>query len=160
MMRAWRIVKAKHALNAFDGEGARLFGSRWSSPGVRVVFTSETLSLATLEILIHLQSSSILKSYVTFSVEFSEEAVQDVDHTLLPKDWRNSPPQLKTQIIGDNWVRSASSAILRVPSAVIVHEHNFLMNPLHPEFAKLAISVPRPLVIDPRLDRVEISPRK
>jgi len=151
MLKAWRIVKAKHASSAFDGEGARLFGSRWSLPGVRVVFTSETLSLATLEIMVHLQSSSILKSYVTFSVEFPEESVQDLDPALLPKDWRNAPPPLLTQIIGDDWVRSASSAILKVPSAIIVHEHNFLLNPLHPDFSKLVISVPRPLDIDPRL---------
>jgi RES domain-containing protein len=150
-LRAWRIVKAKHALSAFDGEGARRFGSRWTSAGVRVVFTSETLSLATLEILVHLQSSSILTSYVTFSVEFPEEVVQDLDHTRLPKDWRSSPPSLPTQMIGEEWVKTASSAILKVPSAVIVHEHNYLMNPLHPDFSKLLISPPRPLDIDPRL---------
>jgi len=93
-------------------------------------------------------------------VEFPEEAVQDLDPTLLPKDWRNSPPPLQTQIIGDDWVRSASSAILKVPSALFVHEHNFLMNPLHPDFSKLVIGVPRPLDIDPRPARVKVSPRK
>jgi RES domain-containing protein len=155
MFKAWRIVKAKHASSAFDGEGARLFGSRWSSPGVCVVFTSETLSLATLEILVHLQSSSILRSYVTLSVEFPEEAVKDLGPILLPQDWRSSPPSLQTQIIGDDWVRSASSAILKVPSSIVIQEHNFLVNPLHPDFFKLVIGVPRPLDIDPRLAYVK-----
>lgn len=53
-MRAWRIVRWKHASSAFDGEGARLFGSRWTSPGVRVVFAAESRALAMLEMLAHL----------------------------------------------------------------------------------------------------------
>jgi RES domain-containing protein len=160
MGMTWRIVKAKHATSALDGEGARLFGSRWSSPGVRVAFTSETLSLATLEILVHFQSSSTLASYITFPVEFPDAVVQDFDHTLLPRDWRSYPPPMQTRNIGDGWVRSASSVVLKVPSAVIVHEHNFLINPSHPDFSKMVIGVPRPLDIDPRLARVKVSPHK
>lgn len=52
--RAWRLVKQKHAATAFDGDGARLFGGRWNAPGSRVIYTSTTLSLAALEILVHL----------------------------------------------------------------------------------------------------------
>lgn len=151
MLKAWRIVKAKHAGNAFDGEGARLFGSRWTSPGVRVVFASESLSLATLEILVHLQSSSVLASYVTFTVEFPEDLVQNLDRSLIPKSWRNSPPSPQTQRVGDDWVRSALSAVLRVPSAIVVHEHNYLLNPLHGDFSKLVIHGPTPLDVDPRV---------
>jgi RES domain-containing protein len=151
MLKAWRIVKAKHAGNAFDGEGTRLFGSRWSSPGVRVVFASESLSLATLEILVHIQSSSILVSYVTFTVEIPENFVQDLDRSLIPKGWRNYPPSFQTQTIGDNWAASASSVILRVPSAIVIHEHNFLLNPLHDDFSKLAIAGPKQLDVDPRV---------
>lgn len=151
MLKAWRIVKAKHAGSAFDGEGARLYGSRWTSPGVRVVFASESLSLATLEILVHLQSSSVLAGYVMFTVEFPEDFVQELDPSLIPKGWRNYPPSPLTQKIGDEWVASASSAIFRVPSAIIVHEHNYLLNPLHGDFSKLVIDGPATLDIDERV---------
>jgi RES domain-containing protein len=151
MPAAWRITKAKHASNAFDGEGARLYGSRWSTPGTRIAFASESLSLAMLEVLVHLQQSSPLTSYVEFTVEFSEELVQDLDLDLLPKNWRNFPAPPQTQEIGDGWIKSASSVLLRVPSVIVVHEHNFLINPMHPGFPKLTIDGPMPLDIDPRI---------
>jgi len=151
MPAAWRITKAKHALNPFDGEGARLYGSRWSSPGTRIAFASETLSLATLEVVVHLQRSSPLASYVVFTVEFSEVLVQDVDPGLLPGSWRNFPAPPKTREIGDGWIKSASSVLLRVPSVIVVHEHNFLINPVHPDFPKLTIGGPMPFDIDSRI---------
>jgi len=69
-MVGWRLVKAGLSARAFSGEGARLHGGRWSSPGTSVVYISETLSLAALYVLVHVQSSGLLTSYVTFRVEF------------------------------------------------------------------------------------------
>lgn len=151
MLRAWRITKAKHAGEAFSGEGAWLFGSRWSSPGRRVAFASETLSLATLEVLVHLQKSSVLADYVLFTVDFPKECAQDLDRSLLPRSWRHFPAPPQLHALGEAWLRSASSALLRVPSAIIVHEHNFLINPGHSDFLRLEINGPRPLDIDPRV---------
>jgi RES domain-containing protein len=150
MPTAWRITKAKHASNPFDGEGARQYGSRWSNPGTRMAFASESLSLATLEVVVHLQHSPLLASYVLFTVEFSEDLVQDLDPSLLPKNWRIFPAPPQTREIGDGWIRSASRLLLRVPSAIVVHEHNFLINPVHPDFQKLVISGPLPLDVDSR----------
>ncbi len=143
---AWRITREKHAANPFDGEGARLYGSRWSTPGTRVAFVSGSLSLATLEVLVHLQDSSPLASYVVFTVEFSEELVQD--HGPLPKNWRSFPAPPETREMGDVWINSNSSVLLRVPSVIIVHEYNFLINPVHHDFPKLIIRGPMPLDVD------------
>ena len=148
---AWRITKAKHAQSAFDGEGCRRFGSRWSNPGTRVAFASQSLSLAVLEILVHLQASAPLAGYVVFTVEFSEDLVLDLDHTLLPENWRDFPSPPKLQEIGDAWVRNSPSALFRVPSAVIEHEYNYLINPLHGNFADLVICGPAPLDVDSRV---------
>ena len=150
---AWRITKIKHAANAFDGEGARLTGSRWSTPGTRIAFASESLSLATLEILVHLQNSSPLATYVVFTVEFPEDLVQDLDLALLPENWRSFPAPPQTQEVGDNWVKSNSGVLLRVPSVIVVHEHNFMINPMHHDFPKLIISGPLPLDVDARVFR-------
>jgi RES domain-containing protein len=113
-----------------------------------MAFASEYLSLATLEIVVHLQNSFPLANYAVFSVEFLEDLVQDLDLALLPKNWRSFPAPPRTQEIGDVWVKSNSSALLRVPGVIVVHEQNFLINPMHHDLAKLIISGPLPLDVD------------
>jgi RES domain-containing protein len=114
-----------------------------------MAFVSESLSLATLEVLVHLQNSSPLASYVVFTVEFSEDLVQD--HGQLPKNWRSFPAPPETQKMGDVWINSNSSVLLRVPSVIVVHEYNFLINPMHHDFPKLIIRGPMPLDVDARV---------
>jgi RES domain-containing protein len=151
MPPAWRIIREKHAANAFDGEGARLYGSRWSSPGTPIAFASQSLSLAVLEVLVHLNRSSPLANYVVFTVEFSDELVQDLDVAVLPKNWRSFPAPGETRQIGDNWITGNSGVLLRVPSVIVPNECNFLINPVHHEFSKLIISGPEPLDVDKRV---------
>jgi RES domain-containing protein len=153
MPRAWKIIKRKYADHAFDGEGSRLYGSRWTSPGHPVAFAAETLSLAVLEVLVHLQSSALLEDYVTFPVVFSERLVEGLDPVILPANWRDYPASPALQTLGDAWVHQATACLLRVPSAVIPHEHNFLINPVHNHFAQLLITGPTPLDVDPRVLR-------
>jgi RES domain-containing protein len=153
MPRAWRIIKRKYADHAFDGEGSRLYGSRWTSPGHPVAFAAETLSLAVLEVVVHLQSAAPLTDYVTFTVDFPDRLVEDVDPALLPINWRDYPAPPAVWTLGDAWVRRASSVLLRVPSAIITHEHNFVINPTHRHFAQLLIQGPIPLDVDPRVFR-------
>ena len=153
MIRAWRVVKSKHASHAFDGEGSRLYGSRWNSPGVKIVHVSETLSLAILEIIAHLQNSAPLPQYVVFSVDFDTSLVARVEMSELSPDWRASPSPSAAQQIGDLWVRRASSAVLEVPSALIPHERNYLLNPSHPAFTRVVISAQMPFDVDSRVFR-------
>jgi len=151
MPAAWRIIKEKLAANAFDGEGPRLYGSRWSSPGTPIAFASESLSLAILEVLVHLDKSAPLVNYVVFTVNFSDALVQDLDVAVLPKYWRSFPVPSETQQIGDSWTTSNSNVLLRVPSVIVPKEYNFLINPMHHEFSKLIISGPEPLDVDKRV---------
>jgi RES domain-containing protein len=129
MPRAWRITKARHAGNAFDGEGARLQGGRWSSIGTRIVYTAGSESLAILEILVHLQETAFLSSYVIFQLDFSDTLVQELDPASLSSNWRVSPAPPATLAIGDDWIRNSSPAVLRVPSVIVPSEYNFLINP-------------------------------
>ena len=85
IVTAWRITKRKHARNAFSGEGAREFGGRWNNPGTAVVYTAQHQSLAALEMLVHLDSSELLQSYVLIGVEFDESLVERVGASELPK---------------------------------------------------------------------------
>jgi len=151
MVSAWRITKRKHARSAFSGEGARLYGGRWNSPGTAIIYTAESQSLAVLEILVHLDSPELLKKYALFRVGIDESYIIDIDAAILPRNWRTEPVPGKVQKIGDQWVTNATSAVLRVPSTLVPGEFNFLLNPRHADFPKLQFSGPIPFHLDPRL---------
>lgn len=150
ILTAWRIYKPKHAATAFTGEGARLFGGRLNSKGVAVVYTSGTLSLAALEMLVHLQSAEILDAYVTRSVSFDTALVKRIDAGALPANWNANPPPPAMRKIGDDWIAKRESAVLQVPSAVVEKESNFLLNPAHPDFRKIVIGKEEPFNFDAR----------
>ena len=153
MITAWRLVKPRHAAAAFDGEGARLHGGRWNSPGTRVAYASDSIALAALEVLAHLQSTVVLQGYSLASLRFPEESVEVLETAALPARWRRFPSPPENQAIGDRWVIERRSLILRVPSAIIPAAANFLINPSHPEFARIVIGRPERFAFDPRLLR-------
>jgi RES domain-containing protein len=148
---AWRIVQERHSARAFTGEGARIYGGRWNSPGVAVVYTAQSRALAALEMLVHLDSPGLLSSYLLYQVDFEEAWVTKLDAGSLPSDWRDDPPPASTQAIGDQWIRSNESPVLRVPSVLISEEVNFLLNPRHRQFERLRIGRPEAFAFDPRL---------
>lgn len=149
-MLAWRIVKEKHAADAFSGRGAADFGGRWNSRGVAVVYTSGTQSLAALEILVHLTGQRTAK-YMAISIEFDPALVEEFPINRPPGDWRQEPPPLAAQQIGDHWVEQNRSPILKLPSVIIPGEPNYVLNPAHPDFSKIVIGNPGPFTLDPRL---------
>ena len=150
---AWRIFKKKYQGSAFSGEGARRFGGRWNSKGVAVIYTSETVSLAVLEILVHLETTRLLDAYLLSSVTFDGSLVKAVPVAKLPGNWRKEPAPITLQAIGDNWVANATSAILRVPSVIVPTESNYLLNPTHANFRSCVWRKPQPFKLDPRLVR-------
>ena len=151
MATGWRIVKSRHASTAFDGEGARLYVGRWNSPGTRMVYTSSTISLAVLEVLVHLQEASLLSSYSLISADFDDTFVERLDHSMVPDGWRTYPAPSELQRIGDEWVRSQRHAVLEVPSVIVERESNYLLNPAHPDFSSVVIGEPEPFTFDERL---------
>ncbi len=150
-LEAWRIIKARHAAEAFSGEGPRRYGGRWTSPGVAVVYAAEHASLAVLEVLVHLGSSGQLPSYVIARCEFDPKLSERISAEDLPRDWRVSPPLQSLRAIGDRWAAEGRSAVLDVPSAVLPIERNYLLNPGHPDFKKVVTGEPRAFAFDPRL---------
>jgi RES domain-containing protein len=150
--RAWRVVKSARSADAFDGEGARLHGGRWNSPGISLVYTAQSESLAALELLVHLQNSRVLQqSYCTIPVEFEDAHVELLDPKTLPGDWRKHPAPNTLQALGDRWAKEQRTAVLQVPNAVIPRESNYLLNPHHPDFASIRISPPESFEFDARL---------
>jgi RES domain-containing protein len=151
-IRVWRICNAKWAETAFDGQGAKIYGGRWNPIGTAVVYTSSSLALATLELLVHLGVKASPKAHVAIAADIPEIiAIEQVDKSDLPSDWRKDPPPSTLANIGQEWVSKSKSAVLQIPSAVIDEEWNYLLNPQHPDFAQIIIGTVKDFQFDSRL---------
>lgn len=149
-LTAWRLVKSRYTATAFTGKGAADYGGRWNSKGMPVVYCSSSLALATLEILVHLQTTERI-NYAFFKLTFDEKLVYHLPQKDLPSDWRLQPSTGTTQHFGDTWLREAKTPIMAVPSVVVPTEINYLLNPWHPDFRKITISKPDAYTLDSRL---------
>lgn len=130
-----------------------MYGGRWNSVGTRMVYTASSIALATLELLVNLESEALLDKYYLNSVELDEQLIIGLDAAQLPDDWRAEPPSIRTKEIGDRWVADGASVALAVPSAVIPDEDNILLNPDHPDFAKVAVGPPSDYFFDRRIGK-------
>lgn len=152
MIFGYRIVKTKWAEQVFDGEGARLYGGRWNSRGQRCVYLASSESLAMLEVLVHLQHSATLEHYSLFRLAIPESSILLLELEDWPSDWQSQPAPVSTAEIGDQWLRSAASAALAVPSTIVPREHNYLLNLHHADCrAILASAEPLAFAFDLRL---------
>lgn len=142
---------ARSPAQMLSGEGALLHGGRWNSPGTRVVYLAQSLSLAAFELLVHLQRSQALRHFRVLRVELPEDGVFDVDPTELPADWNAVTGSAGTRELGDAWVASLASVALRVPSIVIPGEYNYLLNPAHEDFAQVVYGEIQGFMYDPRI---------
>ena len=150
MQVAYRIVKARHARTAFSGEGARIAGGRWNLPGDAVVYASASLALAAIETFVHLGEDAVHLRFVSFRIDIPDD-VPVARCRRPPQRWRAEPPEEPSMRYGSNWVRRGRTAVLEVPSVFVPSERNFLLNPAHPDFARLRMSRPTAFVFDPRM---------
>ena len=152
MSRVYRVLRKKYAHSPFDGEGAYRYGGRWSSPGVRLSYTSEYQSLALLEYFVHLDKDDPPSDLVLATADVPDDLSREgVEVTNLPTNWRAhaAPPELAE--MGDEFVRKGENCLLLVPSVFAPNEHNWLINPAHREFRRIVIQEPEPLAFDPRM---------
>ena len=152
-MRLWRITQAQFANSALSGDGSFAFPGRWHRRGSRVVYTADSLALAALEQLVHLRDNLEAVSYFAFRIEVPDDVrFAEVLAASLPDAWDHpAAPHEQLRDQGQAWLREGETVALLVPSAVIPDERNVLLNPAHPDFGRLVISVPRPFRFDPRL---------
>lgn len=152
MATVFRICKTKYAVTAFDGEGAFRFGGRWNSRGTRIIYTAESLALATVEMLAHLEDDQLLLEYSFVPAEIDAALVMPLNaFRPLPANWNDSPAPIEVQQIGDDWARQLPSAVLEVPTSVIPLGNNYLLNPNHPDFKKIVVGKPEKFSFDERL---------
>jgi RES domain-containing protein len=146
-VKLWRLCKAEF-FPGLDGEGARLAGGTWNSPGQPVVYLSSSLALAALEVLVNLppnqRQPGQLPRMVAVALDLAPDLVSDPGFPARQETAR-------TRAIGDAWLNSLSSLGLSVPSRVIALERNILLNPRHPAMAKVTVALSEPFVFDDRL---------
>jgi len=159
-VRVWRIAAAGHDL--FDGEGTRRFGSRFVPIGMRAVYTSATLSLAALELFVHIDPDLEPSELVSVSADIPDTiTIETVKAGDLAAHWRRYPAPEALQSIGRDWIQRGQSAVLRVPSAIIPIEQNYVLNPDHEDFARIAHGAAEAFSFDPRVwSRTRKTPRK
>jgi RES domain-containing protein len=140
-MLAWRL--ARESLAQLDGEGARLYGGRWNSPGRAMVYMADSASLAVLEVWVHLDLPFDLlpADYSLMAFELTNTRIEEAPQQAL----------VDPRKFGDAWLATARSPILRVPSFIVPEETNLLINPLHPISARITLLSKRPFSFDQRL---------
>lgn len=152
MITTFRLVKKKQASDGFSGEGSKRFGGRWNHKGRAVVYLSDTLSLAALELFIHLGREGLHIPFQYFKVEIPDHvSVSFVEAEALPDRWREEPLANSTKDLGTQWVDAENSPLLRVPSAVVPIENNYLLNIQRPQAKDITIHNPKPFAYDPRM---------
>jgi RES domain-containing protein len=152
-MLVYRIARSNHIAD-LSGEGARLHGGRWNHRGTAVIYTSASRSLATVELLVHLSFSFLPTDLKMATIEIPDEpAPEEVEVAALPPNWRGFPAPPELADLGTSWARSGRSLLLRVPSAVVEHEYNILINPAHPDIARVALAAMEDFRLDRRLAR-------
>ena len=152
-MRFWRITRRRYASDAASGEGARLYGGRWNSKGVPVVYASTSLALAAIETFVNIDPALRPGDLVSISGEIPRVlAPSRLDPDTLPPDWHQAGNQ-SLRKFGDDWIRAGLDVALEVPSAAIRGEWNVLLNPAHPRFAMILVEKPEPFEFDFRMFR-------
>ena len=132
-----------------SGNGALVSSGRWHSAGSRVVYSSGSLALATLEVFVNLLDPSALGAYVKTRIEIPEDLVEALPDDRL-EAFRADPDAFDSRAVGDRWLAERRSCALGIPSRVILEETNYLLDPTHPEFSRVEHETTS-FVINPRL---------
>lgn len=149
-MLVYRICRAKYARD-LSGSGAEKAGGRWNSKGIPMLYASGSIALATTELAVHLPLGQLPSDFELISIEIPDEEIKSIDLKNLPTDWQNFPHSASTQALGDAFAIKSKHLVLRVPSAVIPQEFNYLISPRHPKFKALRITAVKPFSFDKRL---------
>jgi RES domain-containing protein len=152
-MRFWRICRRRYAAEGARGEGARLYGGRWNSRGVRVVYASSSLALAAVETFVNLEPNLRPADLVFIEGEIPDALeVGRIDLKALPAGWHETRDESLSRF-GDDWIRGGRTAALLVRSAAIRGEWNVLLNPIHRDFPIIRFLEPAPFQFDVRMFR-------
>lgn len=139
-MKVFRLTKKKYA-KILSGKGASQSGNRWNSKGTEIIYSSDSRALAMAEVAVHLSLATLPSDYVMIEIVILDNIkIMEIKIKDLPANWNSHPPNTSTQKIGDAFIDSNNECVLKVPSAVVPGDFNYLINPYHVEFKKIKIT--------------------
>jgi RES domain-containing protein len=149
-MKVYRLSRAAYA-NDLTGLGSSFKGARWNSIGIEIIYTAESRALAMAEIMVHFTAAMVPADYKMVILDVPEDLnIQHITVDSLPPNWNVFPYLSSTQSVGDAFIKGNKFPVLRVPSAVVMGDYNFLLNPHHPEFKKITIEKTEKFPFDSR----------
>ena len=137
-MIVFRLCKKKYSTD-LSGKGAEICGGRWNSKGTPMLYTSASRALAVTEIAVHTPLGNIPEDYFIISLEIPEHSILEILESTLAIDWNKFPYSRITQIIGDQFIDVNKFLIMKVPSAVVTGDYNYLVNPKQKDFHQVII---------------------
>ena len=155
----WRIARKPYALDR-RGIGAQQDGGRWNRPGIGVIYAGGSVAIAALEKYVHMESI-VPPDLVLVRIDLPENCSEEItDAATLPDGWDLVPPGPVSMDFGTAWVQERRSLVLKVPSALVPEESNAVLNPDHPEFTAVAMTIKRPFAYDARMYAGRLAPAK
>ena len=151
-MQVWRLFPERFRSTAFSGVGGLYAARRWNHLGTPMVYAATSRALAALEFFVNLEPNEAPDDLLMVEAAVPDEFIETLDLKQLPRNWRSLDNQ-RCRDIGSEWARSLRSLALKVPSVVVDEDWNVLLNPKHPEFAKVKIGSAKPFRFDERLFR-------
>lgn len=148
-MELFRLGNCKYSTD-LSGEGSRLYGGRWNSVGISTVYFATTRALALLEVLVHLPPNLLPDNFCMSVFEINGSFVEINAHDL-PLSWNAFPFQKKIQLLGDEFFKNGKNFLLKVPSAIVEGEFNFIMNPKHEKTREMILKKNDAFSFDSRL---------
>lgn len=149
-MQLYRISLCKRASD-LSGTGAKLYGGRWNSIGVPMLYLASSRALAALEVLAHLTAIQDPEDFCISVFEVPDQSIEEIEKHLLPKDWNSYPAPSLLKRKGDDFVKNNAALLLKVPSSIVEDEYNYIVNVNHPLANGIKIVESKPFVFDKRL---------
>lgn len=137
-MIVYRLSRQLYA-NDLSGKGAEIAGGRWNSKGTPLIYTAESRALCTAEVAVHIPLGILPNDYQMIEIYFPDETISTISTEDLPENWNSIPHNRLTQMVGDQFVKTMEFLVLKVPSAVVLGDYNYLINPLHDKISEVKI---------------------
>jgi RES domain-containing protein len=151
-MQVWRLFRRRFLSTAFSGAGGTYVASRWNHLEAPMVYTATSRALAALEFFVNLDPHEAPNDLLMAEATVPDEFIETLDLKQLPRNWRSLDNE-RCRDLGSGWAASLRSLALKVPSAVVDGDWNVLLNPKHPQFAKVVIGSAKPFRFDERMFR-------
>jgi RES domain-containing protein len=150
-MEVFRLARKKYPIE-LSGKGASISGARWNSKGTEIIYCAESRALAMAEVLVHLSLATLPSDFVMLTIDIPEDILIEVlNIEKVSIDWNVFPCTFETPLLGDDFIKRNEACVLKVPSAVVKGDFNFLINPYHTDFYKIKITEQTNFPFDKRI---------